>query len=367
VAVTTTITGFLPTTSGTSPACRVARLWHDVGLSLSRAAGGRDRMVRTGGLVFALVAALAGGCAATPGGSPAASADLTAPRPLGVQDPAPPASAPSDGGTAGCDRRASLRPRGAPPPPGRMPAGSTMARIVRDGRLIVGIDQDAYLFSFRDQVSGELVGFEIDIARRIASALFGKPDAVQFRAITTADRIPVLQRGEVDMVIRTMTMNCERWRQVAFSTEYLSSGQRLLVREGSGIKGLADLGGRKVCASNGSSSIPNLQRAQSRPVAVSAPLLVDCLVLLQQHQVDAISSIDTLLATLAVQDPNTRIVGDRITDDPAGIAMPRGADDLVRFVNAVLDGMRRDGSWAASYTHWFGTTAPSPPPPRYRD
>lgn len=311
---------------------------------------------------------LAGGCAAAPRG-PSRQVDDAPPRPVGVLDPAPPAEAPSDGGVTGCDRRASFRPRGPLPPPGRMPAGSTMDRIVRDGRLVVGIDQDAYLFSFRDPISGDLAGFEIDIARRIARALFGDPDAIQFRAITTADRIPVLERGEVDMVIRTMTMNCERWRRVAFSTEYLSSGQRLLVREGSGIRGLADLGGRKVCASHGSSSIPNLQRAPSRPIAVSSPLLIDCLVLLQQHQVDAISSIDTLLATLAVQDPNTTIVGEKITDDPAGIAMPLGAEDLVRFVNGVLDQMRADGSWAASYKRWFGTlsTAPEPPSPRYRD
>jgi polar amino acid transport system substrate-binding protein len=329
----------------------VDRLWHDVG-------------VRAPGLVPLLVAALLGGCAAAPGTRPA-EVDVGAPRPVGIQDPAPPASAAADA-TIGCDRRASLRPRGALPPPGRMPAGSTMARIVRDGRLVVGIDQDAYRFSYRDPITGDLVGFEIDIARRVAAALFGDPDAIHFRAITTADRVPVLQRGEVDMVIRTMTMNCERWRQVSFSTEYLSSGQRLLVREGSGIRGLADLGGRKVCATSGSSSIPNLQRAPSRPIAVSSQLLVDCLVLLQQHQVDAISSIDTLLATLAVQDPNTRIVGERITDDPAGIAMPQGADDLVRFVNAVLDRMRADGSWTASYRRWFGT-AETAPAPRYRD
>jgi polar amino acid transport system substrate-binding protein len=318
------------------------------------------------GMAIVLAVALGGCAAATDRSGGHAPGPVAAPLPVGVQDPAPPVTAPPAADGAGCDRRASLRPRGALPPPGRMPAGSAMARIAREGRLVVGIDQDAYRFSYRDGVSGQLVGFEIDIVRRIAAAIFGDPDAVRFRAITTADRVPVLRRGEVHMVIRTMTMTCERWRQVAFSTEYLSSGQRLLVRDGSGIRGLADLGGRKVCASSGSSSIPNIQRAASGPIAVSAPLLVDCLVLLQQHQVDAVSSIDTLLATLAAQDPNTRIVGDRITDDPAGIAMPSGDGDLVRFVNAVLDRMRRDGTWAASYARWFGP-APSPPAPRYRD
>lgn len=329
----------------------------------------RTAVVAARTIAVALVVALGGGCAAEPH-RPADRVAVAAPRPVGVLDPAPPVTAsPTDDGTTGCDPRASLRPRGPLPQPGRMPAGSTMARIARDGRLVVGVDQDAYRFSYRDPDSGQLVGFEIDIVRRIAAAIFGDPDRVRFRAITTADRIPVLRRQEVHLVIRTMTMTCERWRQVAFSTEYLSSGQRLLVRAGSGIRGLADLGGRKVCASSGSSSVPNIQRAPSRPIAVTAPLLVDCLVLLQQYQVDAISSIDTLLATLAAQDPNTRIVGEKITDDPAGIAVPSGNGDLVRFVNAVLDQMRRDRSWASSYTRWFGGIGPipDPPKPRYRD
>lgn len=314
-----------------------------------------------------LAAVLVAGCGTTTGLPADHGAAGAEPRPVGVHDPAPLVSA-APAADEGCDRRASLRPRGALPAPGRMPAGSTMDAIRKKGRLVVGIDQDAYLFSYRNP-DGQLVGFEVDVARRIAAAIFGSADAVTFRAISTAQRIPVLRSGEVDMVIRTMTMNCERWKQVAFSTEYLSSGQRLLVRDGSGINGLADLGGRKVCATNGSSSIPNLQKAASKPVAVAADLLVDCLVLLQQNQVDAVSSIDTLLATLAVQDPNTRIVGERVTDDPAGIAMPQGRDDLVRFVNGVLDQMRADGSWTASYRYWFGAvgTVPPPPVPRYRD
>ncbi|GAA4734053.1 glutamate ABC transporter substrate-binding protein [Phytohabitans rumicis] len=324
---------------------------------------------RLRGLLLAAVLVVAGcGQGATPSAGRGVD-PIAAPQPLGVRDPAPQASAAASGPAAdACDRRASLRPGGSLPAPRRMPSGSTMEGIFRGGRLIVGIDQDAYLFSYRDQ-DGRLVGFEIDIARRIAAAIFGDPDAVQFRAISTAERVPVLERGDVHMVIRTMTMTCERWQQVAFSTEYLSSGQRLLVRAGSGINGLADLGGRKICATNGSSSIPNIQRAASRPIAVATDLLVDCLVLLQQGQVDAISSIDTLLATLAAQDPNTTIVGDRITDDPAGIAMPRDDADLVRFVNAVLDEMRADGSWRTSYRRWFGGVGPVPQPPaaRYRD
>jgi len=71
------------------------------------------------------------------------------------------------------------------------------------------------------------------------------------------------------MVIRTMTMTCERRQQVSFSTEYLASHQRLLVRRGSGIKDFADLAGRKVCATRGSTSIRTIAAQPSHPVPVS--------------------------------------------------------------------------------------------------
>jgi polar amino acid transport system substrate-binding protein len=306
-----------------------------------------------------------GGPAATPR-APTADASAVVPRPLNVQDPA---EVPSAGPAPKCTPRASLRPTGALPKPGHMPAGTAMARIAQRGRLIVGIDQNAYLFSFRDPDTGDLVGFEIDIAREMARALFGDPKAVELRAITTADRIPVIQRGEVDMVIRTMTMTCERWQQVSFSTEYLASRQRLLVRGGSGIREFADLAGRKVCATRGSTSIRTIAAQPSHPIPVSTDSTLDCLVLLQQGQVDAVSTIDVLLAGLAAQDPTTEIVGSPVSDEPAGVGISRDSPELVRFVNAVLERVRTDGTWARSYQRWLSRLgpAPAPPTPVYRD
>ena len=319
-------------------------------------------------LVALLLLAVGTGCGATDGRPRAATAGASGavPRPLNVQDPA---DVPSAAPAPACVPRASLRPAGPLPKPGHMPAGTAMARIAQRGRLVVGIDQNAYLFSFRDPDTGNLVGFEIDIAREIARALLGDADAVQFRAITTADRIPVIQRGEVDMVIRTMTMTCERWQQVAFSTEYLASHQRLLVRGGSGIRDFADLGGRKVCATRGSTSIRTIAAQPSHPIPVSTDSTLDCLVLLQQGQVDAVSTIDVLLAGLAAQDPTTKIIGPPVSDEPAGIGISRQSPELVRFVNGVLQQARTDGAWARSYQRWLSPLGPTPAPPApvYRD
>jgi polar amino acid transport system substrate-binding protein len=250
-----------------------------------------------------------------------------------------------------------------------MPAGTTMARIAQRGRIIVGADQNAYLLGYRDPATGQLNGFDIEVARQLAKAIFGTPDAIQFRGLNAADRIPAIQNGDVDVVVRSMTITCDRLQQVAFSTEYLTAAQRVLVNRGSGVRGMDDLGGKKVCAARGSTNIPVIQQAAAHPVAVAADNVSDCMVLLQQGQIDAVSTDDSILVGLAAQDPNTEVVGAPLTSNPVGIAMPKAATDLVRFVNAVLDRIRADGTWTAIYQRWFGALGPPPPPPapRYLD
>ncbi|MEJ3742428.1 glutamate ABC transporter substrate-binding protein [Actinomycetes bacterium KLBMP 9797] len=315
------------------------------------------------GLVVALAGCASGSTASLPVEVPA----LPPPRPVDVQDPAPMPSGPPE--AERCDAQASYRPRGPLPQPGAMPAGSTMARIVREGRLVVGVSQTTYLFGYLDPGSGRLSGVDIDIAREIATALFGDPDKVQLRSMAAAERIPAIQAGTVDMIIRTTSMNCERWRQVAFSTSYYAANQRILVRADSAVRSIADLGGKKVCAAAGSSDLANIAAQPSRPVPVAAVEVLDCLVLLQQGQVDAISNDDAQLAGFVAQDPTTKVVGPPIRVEPYGIMMAPTEVDLVRFVNGVLDQMRTDGRLAAIYQRWLTSLGdvPTPPAARYRD
>lgn len=286
-------------------------------------------------------------------------------RPAGVRDPARLSSAPED--TSCGDPRASLRPTGPLPPPGAMPAGSTMAAIVARGWLFAGVNQNAYRIGYPDLRTGELVGFEIDIVREVARALFGDPGRVKYVAVDAADREAALREGRVDIVVRTMTMTCAAWRGVAFSTEYYTAHQRLLVPKGSGVGEIEDLSGRKVCAAEGSTSLTNIVRFNPDAIPVSTRDVVDCLVLLQQHQIAAVSTSDILLVALADQDPRTTIVGRSLVDQPYGVAAARDAPDLVMFVNGVLERMRADGSWTAAHSHWLATLGTPPPPvARYR-
>jgi polar amino acid transport system substrate-binding protein len=101
------------------------------------------------------------------------------------------------------------------------------------------------------------------------------------------------------------------------------------------------------------------------PKAVLVPYITDCLVELQQGQVAAITSDNSILEGLEIQDPYTKIVGPYLEDEPYGLAIAKTHPDFVRFVNAVLEKERTSGAWQASYVKWVGSPAPQPPPAGY--
>jgi polar amino acid transport system substrate-binding protein len=259
-----------------------------------------------------------------------------------------------------------------------MPAGSFMAAIKQRGRLIVGVDQNTLLFGYLNPTTGKIEGFDIDMLRQVAKAIFGddgqnQETHLQFTAISSAQRIPFVQNDTVDIVADTMTINCARDTLVNFSSVYFNAGQRILVRDDSPIKSSADLGGKRTCAAAGSTSIANVEdvsktHAASPAIPVAVTDWTDCLVALQSGTIDAVSTDDTILAGLKAQDPHTQIVGDKFTQEPYGMAIKLSHPEFVRFVNGVLERVRGDGTWTAIWNRWLGPgTAPAPPAASYRD
>lgn len=262
-----------------------------------------------------------------------------------------------------CDApTASYAPEGALPGPNGLPSGSTMAQIRERGALVVGVSADTLLMSARDPFTGEIVGFDVDILREVARAIFGDPDKLRFRVITSGQRLEVLENSEVDLVARTFTINCARWETIAFSAEYYHAGQKVLVTTGSDAQGLEDLGGQRVCAPEGTTTLSRLADYPDVE-AVPAPTHSQCLALFQQGRVEAITGDDTILAGFAAQDPYAVVVGDAISDEPYGIGVPAGNVDMVMFVNSVLEQIVADGTWEAIYDQWLDVLGPAPAAP----
>jgi polar amino acid transport system substrate-binding protein len=327
----------------------------------------RRKVLRRFSVIAVAVALSSTACGSV--GAPVDPAPVNAaerPRPVNAQENPAPTSGTAAPAPSDCNPRQSARP-GALPPPGQMPGGSTMKAIQDRGRLIAGVDQNTFLFGFRNPSTNALEGFDIDRVHEIAQAIFGDPNKVQYKVVTSAKRIDALKAGEVDVVVRTFTANCERLKDIAFSAIYYVAGQKVLVEKSSDVKDVTGLATKKVCSQRGSTSVTNLAKAQPKAVPVVTDTWSDCLILLQQHEVDAVTTDDTILAGMAAQDPNVKIVGDRITDEPYGIGIPKQNEDMVRFVNGVLEKSIRDNAWQASFDHWLRATgeAANPPSPEY--
>ncbi|GGU74791.1 sugar-binding protein [Streptomyces filipinensis] len=254
------------------------------------------------------------------------------------------------------------------------------ARTGARRKLIVGVDQSSYHWGYRNPNTqgAELEGFDIDLVHRIAQDILGDPDAVQFKAIPTSQRISAIQDGRVDMVVRTMTITCERLQQVAFSAPYFKTGQQVLAPKSSSVTGYnGTLAHKRICTAAGSTAHTKLdadQKAGSLPastdLSTTVPNQLDCLVRLQLGEVDAVVTDGALAASQAAQDPTVELKGAAFTTEYYGVAMKQDASDLVRRVNRVLVGYRTSG-WQASYDMWLSATlgkdpsASKPPAPRY--
>ncbi|WP_392967474.1 glutamate ABC transporter substrate-binding protein [Streptomyces sp. LN245] len=254
----------------------------------------------------------------------------------------------------------------------------------KDRRLIVGVDQNSYHWGYRDpnnpKSGSDLEGFDIDLVHAIAKNILGDENAVQFRAIPTSQRIPAIQRGKVDMVVRTMTITCKRLDQVAFSAPYFKTGQQVLAPVTSDVTGYdKSLAGKRICSASSSTANERLTADRAHGGLVSSavvsppvPNQLDCLVRLQLGEADAVVTDGALAASQAAQDPSVELKGGIFTTEFYGVAMKKGSDDdLVRRVNQVLADYRKDG-WRQSYDKWLaptlGPNSPSkiPPDAQYR-
>ncbi len=270
------------------------------------------------------------------------------------------------------DPEASLPPSSAD--------GPTIDKIKKADRLVVGVDQNSYRWGYRNPATRTLEGFDISLVKAIAKNLLGSEDKVTYRAIPTNQRIEALQEGKVDIVVRTMTINCERSKQVAFSTAYFQAGQQVLAPKNSTITGYNDtLKGKKVCTATGSTAYDALKNKSYGAIFEDTPTeqrtvpnQLDCLVQLQLGLVDAVVTDNALAAGQAAQDPAVGLRGAPFTTEYYGVATKIGNDDLVRRINQVLVDYRSGGDnseWMKAYDKWLSADMKGikgPPAPKYR-
>jgi len=139
--------------------------------------------------------------------------------------------------------------------------GEVLQAIQARGQVVCGVHTELLGFGYLDE-NGRNIGFDIDFCRAVAAAVLGDPEAIEAVPITAADRGPVLQTGEVDLVTRNMTWTSKRdaeWGNFTWITFY--DGQGFLVRADSGVTSLEEMDGATVCVTTGTTTEKNLATA----------------------------------------------------------------------------------------------------------
>jgi ABC-type amino acid transport substrate-binding protein len=233
----------------------------------------------------------------------------------------------------------------------QFPASTTLGKIQRNGEITIGVKYDVPPFGFQNPQTEEVEGFDVDLGRYIAEELGVEPKFVE--AISD-NRIPFLERGTVDLILSTMTINQERDTEIDFSEPYYIAQGRILVPQGSDIRGLEDLNGKRVCTALGSTYEETIRERAPDADLRLVETYSECLELLQNESIDAISTDDVILTGMIIQDDTLEMVGNRLTIEPYGVGIKEGDRQLKRFVDRVLRQVEEDGRWEETYQKWVG-------------
>jgi ABC-type amino acid transport substrate-binding protein len=233
----------------------------------------------------------------------------------------------------------------------KYPADSTLGKIQAKGELTIGVKFDVPPFGFKNPQTNNVEGFDVDMGKALAAKLGVKP---KFIEAISDNRIPFLQKGTADVILSTMTINAERVEQIEFSDPYYIARGRVLVKEGSPIKGVEDLAGRKVCTALGSTYEENLKKQAPKAKRSLVDSYSECLELIQNGAVDAVSTDDVILTGMIIQDDTLKLVGEELTQEPYGAGIKKGETEVVKFVNETFDELKQDGRWKQFYERWVG-------------
>jgi polar amino acid transport system substrate-binding protein len=229
----------------------------------------------------------------------------------------------------------------------------TLKEIQQRKKLIVAVKDNLPLLGFRDE-AGNLQGLEIDIARKLATEIFGNNDSIQLLPVANQDRLKVAIDGNVDLTIARVTITATRSRVVDFSRYYYLDGTAIITKQANITKN-SDLVGNKIAILNNSTTIGTLQYIipQAKLIGVNSyPLAQE---LLKTGKVSAVAADRSLLLGWLKTDPSYHLLPDKLSTEALGIVIPKGFqyDPLRQLVDRSISAWQADG-WLQQRIQYWG-------------
>lgn len=219
-----------------------------------------------------------------------------------------------------------------------------------------GVKADTRLFGLENIKTGQLEGFEIDLAKAMTKKILGPDAKAEFVPVTSSTRIPLLKNGNIDAIMATMTITPERAKQVDFSKSYFDAGQSILVKKGSGITSIKDLNkkGKVILGVSGSSSVQNVAKVAPKAMVLQLSDYAQDMTALKSGQGDAMTTDNGILYGLASENKGYEVVGGTFTKEPYGIAVNKNQKAFLKKLNWALEELEKDGTYNKLLKKWFG-------------
>jgi ABC-type amino acid transport substrate-binding protein len=247
-------------------------------------------------------------------------------------------------------------------------AQSTLDKVKASGTISVAYRESSIPFSYLDD-KAQPVGFGVEICDRIVDEVkkaTGRADLkVTRQPVTSANRIPLLVNGTIDVECGSTTNNSDRAKQVAFAINYFYTGTRLLVKADSGIKGMADLNNKIVVSTTGTTNfrlMRNMITEQKLPIElIGAKDHAESQLLVGGGRASAFAMDDILLYGLRASATNPAewaVVGEAIQVEPYAIMLRKDDPSFKQLVDGVVGGMMKSGEFERLYRKWFQSAIP---------
>jgi len=245
---------------------------------------------------------------------------------------------------------------------------STLDKVKASGVITVAYRESSIPFSYLDD-KGQPTGFGWEICGKIVDDVkkaTGRADLkVETQAVTSANRIPLLQNGTIDIECGSTTNNSDRQKQVAFAINYFYTGTRFLVKADSPIKSLDDLRGKTVVSTTGTTNykvIRNLSEEKKLDInLLGAKDHAESALMVQSGRAVAFGMDDILLYGLkasALNPAELAIVGAPIQVEPYAIMLRRDDPAFKKLVDGTLTSLMKSGEFTTLYKKWFQSPIP---------
>ncbi len=225
------------------------------------------------------------------------------------------------------------------------------------GTVRIGVSLGGEPIGFRDAQNNP-VGYDVDVATMLAEKL-GVP--VEFVDVSGDARISMLVSGQIDIAVANTSATLERAKSVDFSIPYNRAGLRIIVQKDAGITSLEGLAGKKIVVGRGSTGETFIKNAAPQAELVYTDnFSPEGVLLLQQKRVDAAIEDSSLLDYLATKNENLVTLPGLHSNDPIGIAVAKGDEGFVRWIDMFVSDYIQSGAYQTNYKKWWGESANPP-------